>query len=95
MHEIVTVTKLGKGRGYYEVASTQRADGTTGSVCALTNELEALQYARRLCEQHRGAPHHAVLDLNDEQLYLLEHGTPRKSEAVPEAVDEPDPPTDG
>jgi hypothetical protein len=82
MHEIVTVTKRGKGKPYYEAASTQRKDGTSGSLAAFTRELEALQYACRHYEQHRGAPNHAVLELTDEQCDVLDQGTPGKQEPV-------------
>ncbi len=91
MHEIITVTKFGKGNPYYEVASTQRQDGTSGSLGAFTKELEALQYANRHSQQHRGAPHHAVLNLTDEQRYLLEHGTTVPTEAAGAAPEESQP----
>jgi uncharacterized iron-regulated membrane protein len=74
MHEIVTVTKIGKGNGYYEVASTQRNNSDSGSLGAFSKELEALQYASRHVQQHRAAPHNAVLSLTEEQQYLLDHG---------------------
>jgi hypothetical protein len=90
MHEIITVTKFGKGNPYYEVATTQRQDGTSGSLGAFTKELEALQYANRHSQQHRGAPHHAVLNLTDEQRHLLEHGTTVPAEAVSAAPEELD-----
>jgi hypothetical protein len=82
MHEIVTVTKRGKGSPYYEAASTQRKDGTSGSLAAFTRELEALQYASRHHEQHCGSPNHAVLDLTDEQRHVLEQGPSGKQEPV-------------
>ena len=82
MHEIITVTKLGKSSTYYEVASTQRQDGTKGSLGAFTGELEALQFANRHTQQHRGTPYNAELNLSDEQRHLLDHGAAKHSEAL-------------
>ena len=82
MHEIITVTKLGKGSPYYEVESTQRQDGTKGSLGAFSGELEALQFASRHTQQHRSAPYNAELNLSDEQHHLLEHGAAKQSEAL-------------
>ena len=79
MHETVTVTRLGKGSSYYEVATTARKDGTSGSLGAFTKELEALQFASRHCEQQRGAADKAILELTDEQRELLAQGAPAKS----------------
>lgn len=82
MNEIITVTKFGKHNPYYEVASSARADGTSGSLGAFTRELEALQYANRHCQQHRSAPHNAILDLTDEQRQVLEQSAPVQAAAT-------------
>ena len=86
MNEIVTVAKIGSGNPFYQVMSSQRKDGTKGALGAFTKELEALQYARRHHEQHRGAPYYAVLTLTREQHHVLELGTSGQSATV--VVDE-------
>ena len=75
MNEIVTVAKIGSSNSFYQVMSTRRNDGTKGALGAFTKELEALEYASRHHEQHRGSPNHAVLELTDEQRHVLELGT--------------------
>src|SRR5687767_11800301 len=71
MQEIITVTKIGRGSPYYEVASTVRQNGTHGSIGAFTQELEALQFARRHHQQHQGSPYNAVLQLTEDQCQVL------------------------
>lgn len=94
MQEIITVTKIGKGNGYYEVSSTQRNNGTSGSLGAFSKELEALQYANRHVQQHRAAPNNAVLSLTEEQQYLLDHGavpTVASKSGKPQAAESSEP----
>jgi hypothetical protein len=89
MQEIVTVTKFGKGSPYYEVASTHRSDGTSGSLGAFSRELEALQYAQCHFEKHRGTDFNPVLQLTDAQREVLEQGTVGRIANIP-TIEHPD-----